>query len=187
MVSCEEAAELLSARMDGELEEGERASLEEHLMACGTCGGLEKRLEAADRLLARAHPKPGPGLQARIEKALEPAAKPTTAITRSASRLLRIAVAALVVIAVSLVITTMSDKADASRVEERMYFLDAMNTEALKGQEAMLKSFEWELGAMRLMVEYSDVDSAQAGPILNRIDELMNEIRRVKQKDKPSR
>jgi len=180
MVSCEEAAEMLSAKIDGELDKSEAAILAKHLESCGDCRGLKERFHAVDRLVAGAPPAPGPDLKSRIERSFETAGRLATR-RGGPGRLASIAAAALVLIAISMVVIVMSDHASADRVEQKMVVLDAMNTQTLEGQDAVLKTFEWELNAMRIMLSYSSLEG-EAEPILERIDTLMSEINRLQQR-----
>lgn len=51
MCDCERALDLLSARLDGGLEAGEAAELEEHLAACPSCRAAAAELETLEGLL----------------------------------------------------------------------------------------------------------------------------------------
>jgi predicted anti-sigma-YlaC factor YlaD len=51
---CEQAGEMMSARLDGRLDGTEVALLENHLAQCGVCQAEWRRLQALDSLLASA-------------------------------------------------------------------------------------------------------------------------------------
>ena len=65
--ACGEMAELLSARLDGELGGEEAALLDEHLLACGDCRSLADRLEAVDAVVALGGIEPRAGLEEELE------------------------------------------------------------------------------------------------------------------------
>jgi predicted anti-sigma-YlaC factor YlaD len=48
---CEQAGEMMSARLDGRLGSAEMALLEEHLVGCGACRAEWRRLQALNHLL----------------------------------------------------------------------------------------------------------------------------------------
>lgn len=167
--------EMLSAWLDGELEADEIALVEKHLEACPACRSRKESFEAVDKLAGRARSHPGPGLESRIQRALD-----STTPRPALRRLLSIATAALVLIAVSLVILVTSDKADARRdAAQRMAALEVMNHQDREDQEALLKTLEWELNAMKLMVSCSDGGDTER--LEKRIDELLTKVERVRQ------
>jgi len=51
---CEQAGEMMSARLDGRLDSTEIAFLEDHLVACSACQAEWHSLQALDRVLASA-------------------------------------------------------------------------------------------------------------------------------------
>lgn len=51
---CEQASEMMSARLDGRLDSGDIARMEEHLAACSACHVEWCRMQALDHLLASA-------------------------------------------------------------------------------------------------------------------------------------
>jgi len=51
---CEQAGEMMSARLDGRLDSTEIALLEDHLVACSACQAEWHSLQALDRVLASA-------------------------------------------------------------------------------------------------------------------------------------
>ena len=51
---CEQAGEMMSARLDGRLDSAESALLEDHLVACSACQAEWHSLQALDRVLASA-------------------------------------------------------------------------------------------------------------------------------------
>lgn len=51
---CEQAGEMMSARLDGRLDSTEIALQEDHLATCGACRAEWRRLRALDRLLTSA-------------------------------------------------------------------------------------------------------------------------------------
>jgi len=174
MVSCENYAEMLSARRDDELDQDDCLILEEHLESCSECRALMMRFEAVDNAITGSEAKLTPGLFSRIENVVESDSRPKS------SRILHILTAAVMLIAVSLVITMFSDKADADRLKEEISLISEINNEVLSDQEAMLNTFGWELAAMKLMINSSDLDSKTAEPILNRIKDLQLEIEKVR-------
>jgi predicted anti-sigma-YlaC factor YlaD len=174
MSGCEHYEELLSAWLDGELEGEDAASLMEHLESCPGCRGRNERFRHVDRMVTRVNTEPGPALEGRIRSALIP--KPRDPFRR----LLSVAVAALVLIAASLVILVTSDKAAASRAAESLAALDVMHDQALEEQEAILKSFEWQLNALKMEVAHSNLDDQNTDPLLRRIESLLNEIETIR-------
>jgi anti-sigma factor RsiW len=175
MNGCENYEEMLSAWLDGELEVEKETSLMQHLESCPGCRSRSEGFRSVDRLIARFNTAPGPGLEGRIQRALMP--KPQSHFF---GRLMRVAVAALILIAISLVILVTGDNAAASRAAESLAALDVMNDQALEEQEALLKSFEWQLNAMKMEVANSNLDDQGANPIIRRIENLLNEIETVR-------
>ena len=57
---CEQAGEMMSARMDGRLDSTKAAHLERHAAACNECQAEWHKLESLDRLLASAPMAPAP-------------------------------------------------------------------------------------------------------------------------------
>ena len=181
MISCEHAAELLSARQDGELEPAERREVEEHLSACAGCRGLEERFAAVDRLAALGYAGPLPDLHDEVAGRLarrngRPAGKTSADGTPGLRRILRVAAAAVVIIAVSLVILVTSDQAGADDVSAHINALKSMNNQALLSQDTLLKTFEWDLNAMKLQVRCADLGDNEERDLLARIDGLLQAI-----------
>lgn len=174
MSGCENYEEMLSAWLDGELGDEEESSLMQHLESCPGCRSRSEGFRSVDRLITRFNTAPGPGLEGRIQSAVMP--KPQNPF----GRLIRVAVAALVLIAISLVILVTGDNAAASRAAESLAALDVMTDQALEEQEALLKSFEWQLIAMKMEVANSDLEEQNASPIIQRIENLLNEIENVR-------
>ena len=56
----------------------------------------------------------------------------------------------------------------------RKITIETINNEVLNDQNHMLKSFEWELEAMKLEMSYSDLDDQKTKPILEKINNLMS-------------
>lgn len=179
MADCEEFAEMLSAWIDGELEQGELSRLEKHLETCQACQDLKRRLEAVDRLAIK-HSGPPESREMKPSFNIEPAKKSESGWRRLTS----LAVAALVLIAVSLVIIATGDRAEARRsAAENLTALKVTNQEAAQGQEAVLKSFIWDLNAMKMDVCYSDLEGENAQSLLNRIDALLDEVNRIREEE----
>jgi anti-sigma factor RsiW len=176
MTDCRVMEERLSAWLDGELEPDEIALVEAHLEVCPACLRRKESFEAVDRLAGHARVHPGSGLEGRIQRALDPAT-PRPALRR----LLSIATAALVMIALSLVILVTSDKADARRAAaQRMAAIEVMNQQDKEDQEALLKTLEWELNAMKLMITCSDEDNTEH--LEKRINDLLAKVEKVRQR-----
>lgn len=66
MLSCDEALELISARLDGPLSEEEDHRLEEHLSACPACRALSADLEVLHQELPGLAAQPPAGLTERV-------------------------------------------------------------------------------------------------------------------------
>ncbi len=63
MLSCDQALELISARLDGPLSQQESARLEEHLSACPACRTLAEELDTLHRELPELAAQPPAGLK----------------------------------------------------------------------------------------------------------------------------
>jgi anti-sigma factor RsiW len=63
---CEQASQMMSARLDGRLDDSESILLEGHLATCGTCQAEWRRLQALDSLLISA-PMMRPHARLRVE------------------------------------------------------------------------------------------------------------------------
>lgn len=63
MLSCDEALELISARLDGPLTQEETARLEEHLSACPACRTLAEDLKELHEELPQLAAQPPAGLK----------------------------------------------------------------------------------------------------------------------------
>ena len=57
---CEQVGEMMSARLDGRLDDGDAALLAEHVAECPACRAEWRRLQALDHLLASAPMAPAP-------------------------------------------------------------------------------------------------------------------------------
>ena len=69
---CEQADEMLTARLDGRLSDDEEAALSAHLAECDRCRAEWRRLEALNALLAAAPTLPAPAaLSTRVLARLE--------------------------------------------------------------------------------------------------------------------
>ena len=66
MLSCDEALELISARLDGPLSEEENARLEEHLSACPACRALADDLKELHEELPQLAAQPPAGLKESV-------------------------------------------------------------------------------------------------------------------------
>jgi hypothetical protein len=175
---CEEMAELLSARLDGELGDDEAALLDEHLLACDSCRELAVRLEAVDATAALVAIEPRPGLEeeleARVARTLKPGPMAKT------GPLARLAVAALVIIALSMVILVTSDRAGADGVAGHVAALEKINYQAIGEQDTILDTLALDLNAMKLKVSFADIDKENADALLARIDDLLGAVDRVR-------
>ena len=58
--------------------------------------------------------------------------------------------------------------------------LDIMNEEAAEEQAAMLDTMQWQLEALKMEVDYSELDEGKSGPILQRIESLLQEVEKVR-------
>ena len=61
-MGCEEFGEAVSARLDGETDAVETASVDAHLMVCARCRAVSARAAALNRLLAIHLPRPAPDI-----------------------------------------------------------------------------------------------------------------------------
>jgi len=175
MATCEDMAEMLSAWHDGELDAFQVACVEEHLDSCPRCRELRDRLTVLDSMVIRFSPIPGPDLEEKIQRALVPPPP-----RRGMRRLLSMATAALVLIAVSLALLVTGDRADARRMATQyMTSLETISDQVIETQDAMLKTMEWDLNAMKLMVGCSELESKEALPLLNQINGLLQEVERL--------
>ncbi|MGE5531401.1 MAG: zf-HC2 domain-containing protein [Bacteroidota bacterium] len=76
-LSCEDALELVSARLDGELSHSECQQLAAHLDGCAACDAAAAQTEVTDGLLRAIAPEAAPaGLLERIQAAAELASSP---------------------------------------------------------------------------------------------------------------
>jgi predicted anti-sigma-YlaC factor YlaD len=175
---CERAAEMLSARLDGELGKEEAAALEEHLSACSSCIFLSDRFAAVDRTAALSNVSPQSGLEKEIE------ARIAGSVRRGGGdglrRAAQLAAAALVLIALSLVIIATSDKADANGVTAHITALEEINDQALKYQETLLETLALDLNAMKLKVRCAELDDQDSRALLDRIEDLLGEVDRAR-------
>jgi hypothetical protein len=90
-----------------------------------------------------------------------------------------VAAAAVVLIAVSLVILVTSDQAGAGDVSKHISALKSMNTQALLSQDTLLKTFEWDLNAMKLQVRCADLEDREENDLLARIDGLLRAVEEI--------
>jgi predicted anti-sigma-YlaC factor YlaD len=178
MDRCEEMAERLSAWLDGELEAEEESLLMEHLQACPDCRKRSAGFEAVNQLLTPSNALPRPGFEKRLEGELF--RKPAVRRFVDLGRVLRVAAAALVLIAVSLLILVTGDRADAKRAAAHAVALQRMNQEAAIDQEAELDTFRWDLKAMKLKVKSLELDANRSEVLLERIDDLLTEVEKVR-------
>jgi len=182
MSDCEITAERLSADLDGELDEREQALLSAHLEGCAACRALKERFVALDGLVrdcsALAPPAP-----------LEDAAAPLLTeggpgAARGLRRLTSLAVAALVLIAASLLILVFGDRADARRAAAHsMAALQALNDETIKGQEMVLQTLEWDLQALKVSLACSEMKEQNTQTLNERIDALLKEVERIRMRE----
>lgn len=188
MISCEHAAELLSARKDGELEPAERREVEEHLRGCTECRGLEERFAAVDRLAALGYAGPRPDLHDELAGRLarrngRPGEKTAAGARSGLRRILQVVAAAAILIAVSLVILVTSDQAGADDVSVHIDALKSMNNQALLSQDTLLKTFEWDLNAMKLQVRCADLGDQEERDLLARIDGLLQAVEEIENRN----
>lgn len=207
MADCEYMAEMISAWHDGELDANDVARVEKHLAECPQCRELKDRMSALDSVVMQYSPLPGPELEDRIEKALNHAIResdsrgPQTGEPRikesgirepgtrkqGLRRLISLATAALILIAISLVLIVTGDRAEARRVANRyVESLANMSDQVLETQDAVLKTMEWDLNAMKLMLGCSEMETEEAKPLVDRIDSLLLEVERLQLSEKPS-
>jgi len=59
-MNCEQYRELISARLDGEIENRELAALEAHLKQCETCTAFSRQLDQLHALVVESQPTPMP-------------------------------------------------------------------------------------------------------------------------------
>jgi hypothetical protein len=180
---CERTAEMLSARLDGELGAEEEAVLAEHLAACSACRGLEDRFIAVDRTAALSSIAPRSGLEKELEARIAGAASRGKGMGGRGTGLRRtaqLAAAALVLIAVSLVIIATSDRADANGVTAHIVALEEMNNQALEDQETLLETLALDLNAMKLKVRCAELDDQDTRTLLDRIEGLLVEVDRAR-------
>jgi len=143
MAGCDEYAELLSVRQDGELDPAEEALLDEHLADCADCDALEKRLakvdfiiDSTDRLVGSdrvadvSGRMPRPGMRERLEERLGRILSSRSrrvgvrAVRRVGARAVQLAAAALILIAISLVILVTGEQADAGLIDPHVTALE---------------------------------------------------------------
>ncbi|MHC4945790.1 MAG: zf-HC2 domain-containing protein [Planctomycetota bacterium] len=178
MGDCEQFAEMLSAWLDDELEADEQAALEAHLADCPACRALKRRFQAVDELATKSETLTDSGIAGR-----RTSGQPAPWLGMSLRRAASIAAAALILIAVSLFILATGDRSEARRAAtENLAALNAMNQEAYKDQDAVLKSLEWDLNAMKLTVRCSELDEKSAEALLGRIDQLLEEVDNTRSK-----
>jgi len=175
---CEEMAEMLSARIDGELGKDEATLLDEHLLACSACSDLAGRFEAVDATAALLDIEPRPGLEQEIEARIAGTLNPRP--ERWTRPLARLAVAALVIVALSMVILVTSDRAGAGGVAAHVEALEEINYQAIGEQETILDTLALDLNAMKLKVRLADIDQENADTLLARIDHLLGAVDRVR-------
>ena len=195
MAGCDEYAELLSARQDGELDAAEAALLDDHLRDCAECGAMARRLAkvdfiidsadqlvGTDRVVAAPDSVPHRAMRDRIEDAMRDRIDErlgrivSPPRRRVAPRAVQFAAAALILIAVSLVILITGDQADAGLIAPHVTALEKANDETIKNQDALLDTLEWDLNAMKLEVRCADLDEQSSSKILERIDALLQEV-----------
>ncbi len=177
--ACETMGERVSAYHDGELRDAERVELERHLAECHACRRRRERFAAIDRSLNDTELEPPlhpMHLEERIAHALHEA--PVRGDRSIAwPRLIRVAAAAVVVLAVGMLVLVTSDRADAGRTAVPLATLELLQRDAAGDQRAMLKTMEWELRALRLELGRLDVDEENRSPVLSRIDRLLERVR----------
>ncbi len=79
-MNCDETTELLSASLDGMLDQGEQERLDAHLADCADCRSELEQLRRAVSLLQETEPmEVPPGLEARIVRAIRQPARPIRA------------------------------------------------------------------------------------------------------------
>lgn len=196
MAGCDEYAELLSARQDGELDAAEAALLDDHLRECPDCVTMARRLakvdfiiDSTDRVASGPGSLPHLALRERIEDALRERIEErlgrivSPSGRRVGARAVQFAAAALILIAVSLVILITSDQADAGLIAPHVTGLEEADDETIKNQNALLDTLEWDLNAMRLEVRCADLDKQSSSKLLERIDALLQEVERTRLDD----
>lgn len=72
MLSCDQALELISARLDGPLSREESKELEEHLSACPACRALSDELALLHRELPTLAAQPPAGLKEGVMDQIDP-------------------------------------------------------------------------------------------------------------------
>jgi|GEM_PF-3292713 len=191
MAGCDEYAELLSARQDGELDAAEAALLDDHLRDCTACDAMARRLakvdfiiDSADQVAIAPGGKRHLAMRGRIEERLTRDVAPPmgrVATRRAAgSRAMHFAAAALILIAVSLVVLITGDQADAGLIAPHVTALEAASVETIKNQNALLDTFEWDLNAMKLEIRCADIDEQSSSRLMKRIDTLLQEVERTR-------
>lgn len=213
MGNCEEISEKLSAWLDHELAPEEIAAVEAHLEACPACRSLRDSFDSVDGLVTRFDHAPEEALKLRIQDSLDLKDSPLDSSHHDSShrdlshlnrshldpshrealplrtprsawrRIISVATAALILIAVSLVILVTGDRADAENATARMIAIEEIQSQTLRDQEALLQTLEWDLSAMKMKVNCADLDPEKEKAMLQRIDELMGNVERVRLKD----
>lgn len=69
-MNCEEALQLISEELDGELDEARRALLEEHLSSCEDCRNARQALSQIDDALRQTQLDAPPELQDRVMRSI---------------------------------------------------------------------------------------------------------------------
>lgn len=172
MDACEVMGERLSADRDGELLDAERTELQQHLRGCSACRRRAERFAAVDRALSANELAPSDGFERRLARAVPPAGR-----AAAWPRLVRVAAAAVVLLAVGMLVLVASDRADAGRIAAPIATIELLQRQAADDQRALLRTMEWELRALRLELGQLGLDDESRSPVLSRIDRLLEHVR----------
>jgi anti-sigma factor RsiW len=185
--SCVEYQSLLSAEMDGELDERELVALRQHLAECADCsrwqaaaGRLNARVAALlDDQFAEQVGELCLNSRRREDLAVPKAALvafPTNA-TRNARWFWAAAAMLFLGAGISLAIYA-NRKPPVSTVSvQPLVDLHAINVQSERDQQAVLETVELELRAMKLQMRRMDLDPAERDQLENRIESLFAKTR----------
>lgn len=177
MDRCEQHAELLSEYLDGELEALESSRVERHLRQCAECRQVMASFQAVNRLVADSSSLPAPELETRIRQAVLPAPKRQVRPLRSLARL---AAAAAVLIAFSLIVLVTGDQADARRAAVPIATIEVLNEQAQQDQDALLQTFEWELRSLRVQIDCLETSEESQAALRERVERLLQQVKQTR-------
>ena len=182
MDRCEQHAESLSALLDGELEAGAARAFEAHLEDCSLCRAKLAAFQTVDQGLTQRTTLPSVDHEARVRAAVQArrrGARPTGPV-RSGTRLLKLATAALVLIAVSLVVLVTSDEAGAHRAAVPIATIELLNEQERQDQNTLLETLEWELRSLKLQIGSLRLEPTEQAALSERVERLLRQIEQTR-------